>query len=77
MLSGSLLPPVVLLFLVPFAKTAERKITAIHADLVEGGGTALDTVHLIAFFEQKFGEVAAVLSCDSGYECNLLPLSHF
>lgn len=32
---------------------------------VEKGGAALDAVHGVAFFEQKFGEVGAVLAGDA------------
>ena len=36
---------------------------------VEQGGPSLDAVHLIAFFQQKFSQVGAVLTGDSGNEC--------
>ena len=34
---------------------------------VEGAGAALDAVDDVAFFQQKFGQVRAVLAGDAGY----------
>ena len=44
-------------------------INKAHPLDVEGGGTALDTVDLIAFSQQEFREVGAVLAGDAGDEC--------
>jgi hypothetical protein len=41
-------------------------IEVVNPVRVEEGGAALDSVNLIAFFEQKFGQIRAVLAGDAG-----------
>jgi hypothetical protein len=47
-------------------------VDVVHALGVEAAGTALDTMDDVAFFEQEFSEVGAVLACDAGDECDFL-----
>jgi hypothetical protein len=39
---------------------------------IEGRGTALDAVHLIAFPEQQFRQVGAILAGHAGDQSNLI-----
>ena len=41
-------------------------VKMINAIGVEGAGAADDSVDLITFAEQEFGQIGAVLSCDAG-----------
>ena len=43
-------------------------VDVIHPLRVERAGAALDAVHDVAFFQQKFGQVRAVLARDAGDE---------
>ena len=46
-------------------------VDVVHPLGVEQAGAALDAVHDIAFFEQEFGQVAAVLAGDAGDQGDL------
>lgn len=41
-------------------------VDVVYALGVKGAGSALDAVHGIAFFQQEFGQVAAVLTGNAG-----------
>ena len=43
-------------------------VQVVDAAGVEGGGAADDAVHLVAFGQQLFGQVGAVLAGDAGEE---------
>jgi hypothetical protein len=43
-------------------------VDVVHPLGVEAAGTALDAVHDVAFVQQKFSQVAAVLAGDAGDE---------
>ncbi len=47
-------------------------IEMIDALGVERGRAALDAVHDVAFRQQQFGEIGAVLTGDAGDQCNLV-----
>jgi hypothetical protein len=41
-------------------------VKVVYPVCVEGRGTALDTVDLVAFGQQKFGQIGPVLAGDTG-----------
>ena len=51
-------------------------IQVVDAVGIEQAGTALDAMNLIAFVEQQFGEVRAVLASHAGDEGNFVFLAH-
>ena len=51
-------------------------VQMVDAAGVEGGGAALDAVHLIPLLEQQFREIGAVLAGDAGDEGDLATIRH-
>src|ERR1035437_4292082 len=49
---------------------AGMPVDAIDAARVERAGAALEAVHLVALFQEKFGQVGSVLAGDAGDECD-------
>jgi hypothetical protein len=47
-------------------------VDVVHPLGVKRAGPALDAVHDVAFFQQKFSQVRAVLASDAGNESNFL-----
>lgn len=46
----------------------------LEASSVEGGGTTDDSVHLVALGQQELGQVATILTSDTGYKRDLASL---